>query len=232
MSRVLVVGAQPGSLGEAIRQEADGCDYVVATAGVSGEPEWMDVVTSPMSALRASLAFLEPDHIIVTAGINEPEPPRGDDPALWYERAFSVNCTGPMRVLAAWRDLLRGKAPKRLGHFVVISSNSATVPRSGSAAYCASKAALSQAIRCAARELEGGDALGVIAYGYEPGLLSNTPMTDATAARWPGQPLTRMRGARLSVGVSRHKLAELVVGMLRSGPVMNGMMVPFDGGER
>jgi NAD(P)-dependent dehydrogenase (short-subunit alcohol dehydrogenase family) len=231
--RVIVVGAQPESLGAEIKEQLRWSGAQVQTWGISDEDIMVDVVGTPTGAIRAYLAAYDPDHVICTVGINiSPDKLVGDS----YEHHFAVNCAGPMRILEAWMCVLRGRAGSGLTsghprHFVAVSSNSATVPRSGSAPYCASKAALSQALRCKARDLFGGDYCGLIAYGYEPGLIADTPMTAETAERFSG-PLTRMRGGQLAGGVSKAALTSLMVAALHTGASLNGVLIPFDAGER
>lgn len=234
---VLVVGARPGSLGAALVGEClRTLGGVVRTWGLHDEGRNINLLTAPMGTIRSALILDRPTHVLCTVGVNVPEIHReGDDPKDWYDHHWHNNVVGPMRLLTAWRDVLRKGVWEdgyELRHFVAISSNSATVPRSGSTAYCASKAGLSQALRCAARELQGGDLCGLVAYGYEPGLLVDTPMTDQTAEDFRGLPLTRMRGKRNSQGISPHELARVVVAGLGTGTALNGVLVPFDGGER
>jgi NAD(P)-dependent dehydrogenase (short-subunit alcohol dehydrogenase family) len=118
-----------------------------------------------------------------------------------------------------------------LRHFVAISSNSAVIPRTNSAAYCASKAALSQGLRVKAREARGGD-YGYVVYGYEPGLLAGTPMTWATEKQFPDMPLHRIRGEAMAAGVPCAALAaQIVAGLQVPGAALNGATIRYDGGE-
>lgn len=189
----------------------------------------MDLYRDPLGSLAGTLAQLKPDHIVVTAGVNDPF--YGGDPTDWYERHFALNTIGPMRLLQAWQNVLKGEQGYAgVHHYVAISSNSARVPRSNSAAYCASKAALSQALRVKAREVGPDGNLAV--YGYEPGLLAGTPMTKDTELRWQGMPLTRMRDPLLSRGIPPLSMAQMVVQGLFLGTEMNGLLIPLDADER
>ncbi len=233
MSRVLVVGAAPGSLGAQLVDALNVRGHEPITAGIQTENFRMDVLVDGMPHLSGVLEAVNPQHIMCTVGLNMPEPNQDADPFDWYRWHFETNVVGPMRLLTAWRThLRRGAGGSELHHFAAVSSNSATVPRRGSAAYCASKAALSQALRCKAREEDGGDSVGLVVYGYEPGLLAGTPMTARTEAAMPGVPLTRMRGWRLSAGISTAALADLMVTGLSLGAALNGVLIPLDGGER
>lgn len=231
MSRtLLVVGAKKDGLGRYIRDTAlalfgpgtvpEAEQWTVATAGVSGEDYELDL-TGDANRMVELLDALKPDHIVCTVGINEP---RSNKLAGWYEKHFSVNCTGPMRLLEAW--LMIAEASANTKHYVAISSNSAHIARTASDAYCASKAALSMALRCKARALAGNP---VLVYGYEPGLLSGTGMTQESRQRFSG-PLHRMPG--VAVGLSPYRLAGMVVRNLTHGDVeLNGCMLRVDAGE-
>lgn len=230
VNKILVVGARPRSIGSAIAKVAESKEYKVVLAGIHNEDVKMDVVADAIGSLREKLVRINPDHIICTVGMNMPESAMADDPADWYRWHFETNVTGPMRLLQAWTDVNKDRS--MLKHYVAISSNSARVPRTASAAYCASKAALSQALRVKAREGEGGDKWGVVVYGYEPALIAATPMTEEAAHKWGADNLTRMRGSGLARGIWVGSFAQYVVHGLHLGPAMNGMLVPFDGDER
>lgn len=237
---VLVVGARSTtSLGGAVVRELDMVDCRSVTAGISGEEWEMDLYNSPLSTIRSVLRAVRPHHVVCTAGINMPESV-GHDPRDWYRWHFEANAIGPLRLLhefATWiTEDLNVVSGESMRHFVAISSNSAVIPRTQSAAYCASKAALSQGLRVKAREAQGGDH-GYIVYGYEPGWLADTPMSDniekhlATMAV-PANQMHRMRGKALGAGVSTQALAQqIVAGLWVPGAALNGATIRYDGGE-
>lgn len=229
---LLVVGARAGSLGAAIAEEWATYGQPVVTAGISGEEDrHLDLVRNSITAMSGLIREVQPVHVVCTVGINEPQ--EGVDPLHWYRKHLEVNAIGPLRLLDAFAEWAQGQLSETSGprHYVAISSNSAFLPRTASAAYCASKAALSQGIRVEGREACGGDR-GWVAYGYEPGLLAGTPMTADSEARFSGA-LHRMRGERVARGIAPEALAEVVVSNLRGlgGPMLNGTLVRFDGGE-
>lgn len=244
--RVLIVGAREGSLGACIRDTLGRIGFEPITAGISKEEENRLDITNNMKTLRESIERLKPNHVIVTAGINREvlDPvyvyqgePQWDE---WYKDHFRVNVIGPMRLFTAWLEAREGyQATADLGHFVVIGSNSAHIARTGSAAYCASKAALAMAVRVNARELARSD-LGAILYGYEPGLLDGTPMTREVDYRLNGPrivsrddriPLHRMPG--IEDGVSPRFLAGLICfNLTQNAPELNGCLLRVDGGEQ
>jgi NAD(P)-dependent dehydrogenase (short-subunit alcohol dehydrogenase family) len=230
--KLLIVGAREGSIGHTLKAQAQLKGYEVTTAGLKEEDIPMNLVDDSDQSLHSVLCAVKPQHVICTAGINASYSMDYADLSAYYEEHFAVNVIGPMRLLEMWQHLLQASG-QRVGphHYVAISSNSARVPRTGSAAYCASKAALSQALRVKAREMQGGDLCGLVVYGYEPGLIEGTPMTAQTARDYPGVPLTRMRGSTLAQGISRFAIARMVVAGLDTGAALNGVLVPFDAGE-
>jgi NAD(P)-dependent dehydrogenase (short-subunit alcohol dehydrogenase family) len=229
--KVLIVGAAPNSLGAAIADQVRGVGYQAITAGITTEEKWeLNLTTSSANRIRSVLEKVQPTHIVCTAGINHPEDGSGAlDALIWYQMHFLQNVAGPMRLLEQWQRVMESDGHYR--HFVAISSNSAHVPRSGSAAYCASKAALSMALRVKARE-GAGRGSEVLVYGYEPGLLAGTPMTADTVAQFgPAVPLTRMRDRRLAGGIPTDSLAYMVACNLGMGPEINGVMLRVDADE-
>lgn len=230
--KLVVVGAKPGSLGAAVAEVAreERFGWEVVTVGVSRAEQFsLDLVHSTDSEIEHWLAHVAPDHIVCTAGINHPRNAYGST-AHWLAEHFNANVIGPMRLLDAFLRLQPGDVPLR--HYVAISSNSATIPRTDSEAYCASKAALSMGLRVAARNVASVAIQETVVYGYEPGLLAGTPMTVATAQRWPNTPLTRMRGAMVEHGLSAYGLAAHIVRNIAfGGPELNGVLLRLDAGE-
>lgn len=226
--RLLVVGAKGGSLGAAVTAGAREQGWEVVTAGISGEDHELDLVTYGQDNVETLVRHVRPDHIVCTAGVNLPRRSVASTEA-WYRSHFAVNVIGPMKLLDAWLAFgPDGDVPWQ--HFVAISSNSAGIPRSDSSAYCASKAALSQAIRCRARDCAGHN-LPVSVYAYEPGLIQGTPMTNAVRERFNG-PLTRMKGIGLEEGLSAYGLAGHIVRNIGfGGPELNGVCLRLDAGE-
>lgn len=258
--RILIIGARAGGLGDAVRLHAERAGFDVSCVGLSGEQAGRFDVTWNYRKQRDRLMELAPDHIVVTAGINIPlndtryayenVPQRGD----WYDEHMRVNCWGPMKLLEVWLELMRESDEDPLPgphHYTVISSNSAHIARTGSAAYCASKAALSMALRVRAREIAKQASDNAVVYGYEPGLLYDTPMTrevaywlkendpdrynanrDTNATRAPIQ-MHRMPGIPNDGGIDPGYLASLIVHNLISGRVdLNGCLFRVDAGEQ
>lgn len=240
--RLLIVGAKPNSLGEALATVASSWGFTVITAGISGEEEKLDVRWY-LDSMTERMAALRPDYVVVTAGINgeakEYQSLGALNWARWYEEHFAINTLGPLNLLQAWLSTPSYPQGTTLPHYVAISSNSAHIARTGSGAYCASKAALSMALRCQAREM-ARRGLNMVVYGYEPGLLAGTPMTEQVADRLAGipnfdrgaVPLHRMPGV-LPDGIPPAKIANLILHNLRhGGRELNGTMIRVDAGEQ
>lgn len=216
--KLLVFGARKKSIGQTVaRIWNDMYDAPAVTAGISGEEEYSLSLEDDLE-VNELLTKVNPTRVLVTTGINEAyEAPDTFDE--WMDRHLHVNVTLPMSILATWLEC--GMAPPG-GHFVVLSSNAAHIPRSQSMAYNASKAALSMAIRCAARDI-GKAGIPMSVYGWEPGLVKGTPMTA-------GRGGTRMLG--LPEGMPRRALASQIANALAfGGPEYNGVLIRLDAGE-
>lgn len=237
---MLIVGAAEGSLGDAILRMANQYDFAaVTTAGINDEEIKLDVTLS--ARIGEVLQQVQPDVVVCTVGVNTPC--AVDDPYLPTKMSDSlmVNVVGPMELLRHFvNSSVRPEREQYTKKFVAISSNSARIPRTKSLPYCASKAALSQALRVAAREL--APAGEVMVWGYEPGLLAGTPMTRETETKLgSGGPyengvyapvaMHRMKGVDGS-GLPVDDLALRVVNDVATFSVAhNGLIFPFDAGE-
>jgi NAD(P)-dependent dehydrogenase (short-subunit alcohol dehydrogenase family) len=220
---LLIIGARPGSLGEAVAQ-AMPSEVRVITAGITVYEDMQMNVLEPLSITEV-LENADPHSILVTTGINigEPVGQKGFPAAL--RRSMDVNFIGIMSVLHQW-VYENGKNFYSPQQFVAVSSNSAHIARRNSAAYCASKAALSMGIRCAARELAGRP----LVYGYELGLLKGTPMTAATEERF-GPSQSRMVGAES--GLDKTEVAGIIAhNLMNPTMALNGTMLRLDAGEQ
>lgn len=220
--RVLVLGAQEHSLGDAITNRlALNEGYEWLTAGISGDEHRMVNVVEEPGALRRLMEEFVPTAVVCTVGVNIPRGIMSGDLAASLMDSFAVNVLGPLNALR----MAMGIGSVR--QFIAISSNSADIARRGSIPYCSSKAALSMALRVAAREMAGSD---LLVYGYEFGLLMGTPMTREVESKFEG-PLTRIPGA--PSGLSTQAAAREVVDRLaHPWQGLNGVMLRLDGGEQ
>ena len=96
-----------------------------------------ETALGPLHGLASIAGVLELDDIVDL------------DDAQWAH-CFDVNATGVFHVCRAVARRLR---ERRSGAIVTVSSNAATTPRAGMAAYAASKAAATQLTRCLGLEL-------------------------------------------------------------------------------
>lgn len=251
MKTMLVIGAQTdSSLGGLVTAVAHGAGWQVHTVGISGnEQHELDIT----NGARVAGFFDEwcradppPEAVVCTAGINLANSLLNGNTVRAMQRQWEVNALGPIRVLEQWVKwwmhgfkAVGGYHPTQAPlHFVAISSNSAQVARSKSMGYCASKAALSMAIRCAAREM-ADTPLNI--YSYEPGWLDGTPMSANVEDRMrrvgrlgepsgPVGPLHRIPGNRVVVP---ELLASMIVnGMEYTRSPLNGCTIRIDGGEQ
>lgn len=228
MDSVLVVGARKKSLGDAIAIRLRP-HFKVTTAGVTDEDFVVEDLRKPW-LIDQVIEYRRWQHVICTVGVNE-ETAFPDTSLNVFQSdmigQFNVNCVVPMMLLSAWINDYRSlPSPSDPCHFVAISSNSAQVPRSKSMAYCASKAALSHSIRCAARSLPPQ----FVAWALEPGWIQGTPMSSEVHNRLPDT-VSHMRGGAEAdkndlASILKHNL------MLMQPRVLNGMTIRLDGGEQ
>lgn len=228
---LLVLGAQSGgSLGAAIATMAEEAGFgMVVTAGLRDEEFHCDARRA--NDLKEAYELFKPDYVVCTIAVNNPTSTNDQFLRSAMLDSFDANVVAPMEALRLFRHAPRapGHSGRWLRKFVAISSNSARIPRTQSAPYCASKAALSMALRVAARELARTDE-DILVWGYEPGLLAGTPMTQQSAATFTG-PLHRMPGVSPE-GIPPSVLALKVIDDLaHSSVALHGVMVPFDAGE-
>jgi NAD(P)-dependent dehydrogenase (short-subunit alcohol dehydrogenase family) len=215
--KLLIIGARKKSIGHAVKAMwADIYGDSAITAGISGEEQHTFYPEEEFQT-QELLGEIQPDRVLVTIGMNEPIE-NFSDYMTWMEHHMHANVAIPMSILSEWFNV---GVPDG-AHFVVLSSNSAHIPRSQSQAYCASKAALSMAVRCAARDV-GKMKIPMSVYGWEPGLVKGTPMTGNRGG-------TRMLG--LPRGMSRRAVATPIVHALAwGGPEYNGVLNRLDAGE-
>lgn len=229
--RLLVLGARPNSIGYEIERAARQDGWLTKTAGVSNENLHVDVQN-----MRVLSELFHQQHwnaVVCTVGINGQSSIMNSRYLKVLDDHMATNFQGVMAALHLWVQSWRGVGMPINGHpqFVVISSNSAHIARSMSSAYCASKAALSMAVRCVGREMASWN---LSVYGYEPGWVSGTPMSKEVDRRiQSGQPRHRIPGSR---ELSARELARIVVdnmmAMDRGAGFLNGCMIRLDGGEQ
>lgn len=241
---LLVLGADYGGLGRTIYDVAnktpdttqDGyCYDYVEAAGLSPDGESTLVDVRSLTSLASDVPWVRFEDVVFCAGLNLPTDWRVT-PGYFSGNLvdhMNVNFIGAMVAAKLWMDtrMRRVREGVNAGSFVVLSSNSALIPRSGSAGYCASKAAVSMGIKCLARDMSKDIIPGSL-YGYEPCWLENTNMSAAVKERLPeGVPLHRVpRG----YGQDPGRFADLIVSNLLSDSapdILHGSMLRVDLGD-
>lgn len=229
--KIAVFGARQGSLGYHVEWAGLHRGHTVRTYGPTNE-EVHYRFGETTQHWQNDLCQFNPDAVVCTIGVNIPVPVAQkvseeipSHIAYHFGEAmrssFEVNVMAPLEVLRTTLALGSG-----VHSFAAVSSNSAQIARRGSVAYCSSKAALSMAIRCAARETEGSP----LVYAYEFGLLRGTPMTRQTERTF-GPAQTRIPGA--PDGLPVENAADVILSNLENpGQHLNGALLRMDGGEQ
>ncbi|MFV0435736.1 MAG: SDR family oxidoreductase [Leucobacter sp.] len=187
-------------------QDRDGVRRTASEATEAGSPQALalaaDVANeaSVAAALEQIAVLGELDGLVSAAGILQTGG-LADTTAETWQRHLDVNATGVFHVLQQAAPRLRDG-----GSVVVVSSNSARVPRTGMLAYAASKAAASALTRCAGLELA---ARGIRCNVVEPGS-TDTPMLRTL---WPDAAQTMAKSiegdpASYRVGIPLGRVAQ------------------------
>ncbi|MGW5171770.1 2,3-dihydro-2,3-dihydroxybenzoate dehydrogenase [Streptomyces nodosus] len=188
---VVVALVERGARVLATDLDPTGAEALAARHGEGVYARALDV-TDP-AAVERTIAEAEDtlgplDIVVNVAGILSGGPVLDLDDADWAA-VFAVNTTGVMHVSrsAARRMTARGR-----GAIVTVASNAAGVPRSGMAAYAASKAAAVMFTKCLGLEVA---AHGVRCNTVCPG----STLTDMQRALWAGSPGGAEAGQRAVV---------------------------------
>ncbi|MGA4843862.1 2,3-dihydro-2,3-dihydroxybenzoate dehydrogenase [Streptomyces sp. G45] len=203
---------------------ADGVDKLAAQwpehparrhTGATGTltPYAMDVTDA--AAVDALVDRVEREHgpldvLVNVAGILRPGPAAELADADWAD-TFAVNTTGVLHTCraAAPRMAARGR-----GSIVTVGSNAAGVPRTGMAAYAASKAAAAMYTKCLGLELaRSGVRCNVVAPGSTDTAMQRALWADDDAPRRvvDGDPATYRTGIPLGRIAQPRDIAEAVL---------------------
>lgn len=155
----------------------------------------------------------------------------GDDIEDDVRDIFAANVLGFINVL----DKLRGHQGTHPLSVVAIVSDASRVPMRSSIAYCASKAALYQAIRVAARETAPTWRVN----GVSPGIVADTPMTrqldrDVLAQRgWTAEQAAEYEASLIPMRrrALPQEVAHVIADVLRGPQYMTGSIVEITGGK-
>jgi NAD(P)-dependent dehydrogenase (short-subunit alcohol dehydrogenase family) len=135
-------------------------------------------------------------------------------------------------VRAGYGSRLYSEAPLNI---VVVVSDAYKVPMRGSIAYCASKAALAMAIRCAAREMAPDWRVN----GVSPTVVDDTPITRAIDQEVPGlrgwtpEQASQYELSLIPMGrrVQKYEVSEAIWGVLNGPDMMTGSIIDITGGK-
>jgi 2,3-dihydro-2,3-dihydroxybenzoate dehydrogenase len=125
-------------------EEELGNDYFMSYAADISDSKTVDRIVRHIEENRGSI-----DYLVNVAGVLRLQPVVSLSDTDWAQ-TFAVNSTGVFNVS---RCVARNMISRRAGAIVTVSSNTATVPRVGMAAYSASKAAATHFTRCLGLEL-------------------------------------------------------------------------------
>lgn len=170
--------------------------------------------------------------VVYCAGVNHPAMIGDIDSQNLFE-TFDVNVMGFIRVLDY---LKRFQNPIMYNcSILAVVSDAATVAMRGSIGYCASKAALSQAIRCAAREMAPYWRVN----GVAPGVVEDTPMTAKLdklipAIRdWTPEHAREYEQSMIPMGRrgTPREVARVMLDVLDGPEYLTGAIIPITGGK-
>jgi NAD(P)-dependent dehydrogenase (short-subunit alcohol dehydrogenase family) len=178
--------------------------------------------------------------IAYCAGVNILDAIMDVDEVNLYQ-TFNVNVMGFIRVMQALErvyypgDELPMMTRQTRSNVVAVASDAARVPMRRSITYCASKAALVQAVRVAAREL----APFIRVNSVSPGIIDETPMTDTIDREvmrqrsWTRDQQLDYERSSIPMGRRGHKgeVADLILHTLLGPVYMTGSNIEINGGK-
>lgn len=219
-----VVGAGEGSIGETI------ADVINTNSGrMTVHSTAMELDVREWNRLDNFVEEHGPfDWVVYCAGIPRLEWIK-DANQMAVENVFETNVGGFIGVMKALVNY------QSKGNVVVLSSDAARVPMRGSIAYCSSKAALSQAVRVAARELAPGWRINAIS----PAMVDDTNMTAfmdemiAPFRGWEPEFARQYEESMVPMGrrATKKEIAQLVLDILKGPQFMTGSIVDITGGK-
>ncbi|MER5885320.1 2,3-dihydro-2,3-dihydroxybenzoate dehydrogenase [Streptomyces sp. NPDC001941] len=184
-------GSAPGAITARVMDVAD-------AAAVEDTVGWVEDTHGPLAVLVNVAGVLRPGH---AAEVTDRD---------WAD-TFAVNATGVMNTSRAAAARMR---PRGSGSIVTVGSNAAGIPRTGMAAYAASKAAAHAYTKCLGLELaRTGVRCNVIAPGSTDTAMQRALWADDEAPRRviDGDPATYRTGIPLGRIADPGDIAEAVV---------------------
>jgi NAD(P)-dependent dehydrogenase (short-subunit alcohol dehydrogenase family) len=224
MLRAWVIGGRRG-IGKEITLELEHRDVFVMPT----DETTVDVTS--MFQLTKAFDDFKPNWIVYCAGVNKLMP-AADFDEFEALNILDINALGFMRVIHLVAEARPHLQPRSV---VAITSDAATRPMRNSMAYCASKAALTMAVRCAARELAPGVQVNAIA----PGIIADTPMTEYTdqaveaIRHWTPEQAMQYEAAGIPMGRrgTKEEIAHMTYRILDSVQYLTGAIIEINGGR-
>lgn len=219
----LVIGAAPGGIGYEIMRQSPG--EVIAPSIDNFDVMHRDSMESWFKHKGKTF-----DRVVFCAGVNLLGKIGELDEYNIYH-SFRVNVIGFINMLDALKRW-QGDSPVSV---VAIVSDSAHTPMRGSIAYSSSKAALAQAIRCAARELAPAWRVN----GISPSVVEDTPMTRSVDAvvpalrGWSEEKAMEYELSLIPMGrrATKSEVARLTIDVLSGPEFLTGAIIPITGGK-
>ena len=230
-----VIGASDYNLGMTVLERADEFwDYAYITT----TDEQICDVTEQLSIERVLGQFRNWGcgrqgiglDIVYSAGINLLNPiPYVDEIDIW--QTFNVNVLGFIRLMKGVVKVF----PEGNVNVVAVASDAARVAMRNSINYCASKAALVQAVRVAAREL----APTIRVNAVSPAIIEGTPMTTQIDAEvrlqrgWSEEEALAYERTMIPMQrrATKEEVADVILSTLNGPAFMTGSNIEITGGK-
>lgn len=221
---LLVIGASThGGIGEDIAYTARFNKGMLVHAP---SPEELDV-TDDVETAKYIAEFGPYSHVVYCAGIQKLG--KINELSIHDVRdVFDVNVIGFINVLQALVNT------QQQGRVCAVSSLAGRTAMRGSIAYCASKAALNHAVRCAARELGSNWQITAVV----PGTVADTPLTESVDQQvmrmrnWDHEELIKQERMRQPFGrrIYKNEVSFTVLSILLGAPTITGAIIDIAGG--
>jgi NAD(P)-dependent dehydrogenase (short-subunit alcohol dehydrogenase family) len=247
IKRLLVVGVQSGGLGDAVLAKAREDEEVESVHSADLPGAQVDEALSywhheldirSLTNARALLQELRPTHVCCTVGMNPygMEDGTGLEWAHNFGHVMETNCIAVLNLAREWSVIMNDPHGGLAGiggmHFCAVSSNSASVVRSGSAAYCASKAALSHGMMCLARDNAKQEIANAL-YVYEPGFLWGTPMSMNIVGSTDREREKDFHRIPSGFSIDPDDVAQMIINNFKlNWNCLNGSRIRVDGGDQ
>lgn len=228
-----VIGATDYNLGMAVANHADNYFFEEYSEIMVTDEQDGDVTNDLLLRQRLRETSLRNESrdldIVYCAGIN-PLNAITDVDEGEMQMAFSVNVMGFIRVLQKALDIIPGRL-----NVVAVASDAARNPMRNSIVYCASKAALVQAVRVAARELAPKHRINAVS----PGVIEGTPMSTTIDAAvklqrgWSDEEAEAYERSMIPMQrrAAKQEVAGVILNTLNGPDYLTGSNIEITGGK-